>query len=148
MATDSTLETLPAWARALLDEARVAHLGLLDGEGRPRVLPVTFAVFEGEVWSAVDHKPKRRPGEALARVGWLRSRPESTITVDRYEDDWTQLRWVQILGTTDVVEVAGHGEVMAALADRYPQYRDRLPAGPLLRLTPRRVLCWSASEAW
>jgi PPOX class probable F420-dependent enzyme len=148
MAADSTLETLPAWARALLDEARVAHLGLLDGEGRPRVLPVTFAVFEGEAWSAVDHKPKRRPGEALARVRWLRARPEATITVDRYDDDWTRLAWVQILGTVAVMDVAGHDEVIAALAARYPQYGERPPGGPLLRLTPRRALCWSAHHGW
>ena len=40
----ATLDELPRWARALLDEARVGHLGLIDGHGRPRVLPVTFAV--------------------------------------------------------------------------------------------------------
>ena len=69
MATDATLDELPPWARALLDESRVAHLGILDTRHRPRVLPVTFAVVDGAVWSAIDHKPKRRPGEELARSG-------------------------------------------------------------------------------
>jgi PPOX class probable F420-dependent enzyme len=130
----------------LLDEGRVAHLGLLDPGLRPRVLPITFAVVEGSVWSAVDEKPKRRPGHELARVRWLRERPQSTVTVDRYDDDWTRLAWVQLLGVTEVVEAAGQREVLAALANRYPQYHDRPPPGPLLRLTPERVLCWRAAQ--
>lgn len=144
MATGSTLEELPRWAGALLTGARVAHLGLLDGDGCPRVLPVTFVVFEDAVWSAIDHKPKRRPGEELARVRWLRERPESALTVDRYDDDWTRLAWVQLLGETTVVDVEGHDDVLVALAGRYPQYRDRPPDGPLLRLAVERALCWSA----
>ena len=147
MATGATLDELPIWARALVDEARVGHLGILDDRGRPRVLPVTFALLGGAVWSAVDHKPKRRPGERLARVRWLRERPESTLTIDRYDDDWTRLAWVQLIGTTDVVDVAGNDGVLGALVARYPQYRDRPPRGPLLRLTPERTVCWSASGA-
>ena len=145
MATSTTLDELPSWARRLLEEARVGHLGLIDGEGKPRVLPVTFAVVDGFVWSAVDHKPKRRPGEELARVRWLRERPESALTVDRYGDDWSGLAWVQLIGTTSVVGVAGRNEVLTALAARYPQYRDRPPGGPLLRLAVDRTLCWRAS---
>ena len=147
MATGATLDELPIWARALLDEVRVGHLGILDGRQRPRVLPVTFAVVGGAVWSAVDHKPKRRAGEELARVRWLRARPASTLTVDRYDDDWARLAWVQLVGATAVVDVAGYDGVLEALAARYPQYRDRPPAGPLLRLTAERTLCWSASDA-
>ncbi len=146
MAAGGTLDQLPDWAQALLGEARVGHLGLLDDRRRPRVLPVTFAAVGGAVWSAVDHKPKRRPGEELARVRWLRARPESTLAIDRYDDDWTRLAWVQLIGATAVVDVAGHDGALAALAARYPQYRDRPPMGPLLRLTAERTVCWSASD--
>jgi len=124
----------------------VGHLGLLDDRGCPRVLPVTFAMVNGAVWSAIDHKPKSRPGEDLARARWLRARPQSTLTIDRYDDDWTRLAWVQLIGTTAVVDVTGNDGVLAALADRYPQYRDRQPQGPLLRLDAERTVCWSASE--
>ncbi len=53
---------------------------------------------------------------------------------------------MQILGTTAVVDVAGHDDVLATLAARYPQYVDHPPDGPLLRLTPERVVCWSAGD--
>jgi PPOX class probable F420-dependent enzyme len=139
-----TLDELPAWAAELLAIARVAHLGLLDDRGGPRVLPVTFARVGSELWSAVDDKPKRRPADRLARVRWLKARPRSALTVDRYDDDWSRLAWVQAIGETAVLEPAGHERALAALTDRYAQYRDRPPAGPLLRLTPERVVFWRA----
>ncbi len=144
MPLTATLDHLPVWARDLLSEARVAHLGVLDGDGHPRVLPVTFAVAGGAIWSAIDEKPKRRTGEALARVRWLRARPQSTITVDRYDADWTRLAWVQLIGATAVLDAADHDDVLAALAERYAQYRRSPPPGPLLRLTPSRAVCWRA----
>jgi PPOX class probable F420-dependent enzyme len=133
---------LPPWARALLESARVAHLGLLDSHGRPRVLPVTFAVVEGVLWSAVDDKPKRVPGPDLARVRWLRASPSVALTVDAYDDDWSRLAWVQLLCAGSVVDV--RSDVLDALAKRYPQYRSKTPGGPLIRLDPERVVYWRA----
>jgi PPOX class probable F420-dependent enzyme len=137
---------LPGWAAALLADGRVAHLGLRDGDGAPRVLPVTYARHGGALWSAVDDKPKRRGGEDLARVRWLRADPRAALTVDRYAEDWSRLAWVQVLGEVAVLDVAAHQDALGALAARYPAYRERPPGGPLLRLEPRRVLCWRASE--
>ena len=142
----ASLEALPRWARELLEAERVGHLGLLDDACRPRVLPVTFAVLEGQLWSAVDDKPKRVPGERLARLRWLAARPASTLTVDRYDEDWTRLAWVQAVGETRILDAAGHEDALDALAARYPQYRERAPRGPLLCLTPDRILHWRAAE--
>jgi PPOX class probable F420-dependent enzyme len=139
-----SLEALPGWARELLDSEPVGHLGLLDDAEHPRVLPVTFAPVEGKLWSAVDEKPKRVPGTELARVRWLRARPRSTLTVDRYSDDWSRLAWVQAIGETAIVDVGGQATVLEALAARYPPYRERAPQGPLLRLDPDRVIWWRA----
>jgi PPOX class probable F420-dependent enzyme len=146
MPAAGSLEALPGWAVELLETVRVGHLGLLDDDGHPRVLPVTFARFEGALWSAVDDKPKRVAGERLARLRWLRARPASSLTIDRYDDDWTRLAWVQVIGLTTVHEVADHGEALAALAARYPQYREQPPRGPLLRLAPERVVHWRATD--
>jgi PPOX class probable F420-dependent enzyme len=145
MTKATTIESVPGWARALLDEVRVGHLGLTDDEGRPRVMPVTFAMAGGAAWTAVDHKPKRVPGERLARVRWLEARPASSLTVDRYDDDWSRLAWVQLLGRTTVLEAGRHPEIVDVLSERYPAYREQRPHGPLLRLVPERVLCWRAS---
>jgi PPOX class probable F420-dependent enzyme len=135
---------LPAWARELLEGSAVGRLGLVDGEGRPRVLPVTFVVHAGAAWSAVDDKPKRVPGPELARVRWLRERPEAALCVDRYSDDWSRLAWVQLLGRIAVVEAQDAHAALEALAAKYPPYRQRPPAGPLLRLDVDRALRWRA----
>jgi PPOX class probable F420-dependent enzyme len=139
------LDALPQWAAELLESGRVAHLGLLDEDGAPRVQPVTYARVGPVLWSAVDDKPKRRAGEDLARVRWLRADPRAALTVDRYADDWSQLAWVQVLGEVAVLEVAGQEGALRALAARYAPYRERAPRGPLLRLQPRRVLYWRAA---
>ena len=141
-----TLENLPRWATELLRDSAVARLGLTDDDGAPRVLPVTFAVHQHSIWSAVDRKPKRDPGREPARVRWLRARPRAALTVDRYEDDWDELAWVQVLGAVDVLERAAAAGALAALAHKYPQYLDQPPPGPVLRLVPVRALWWSAAR--
>jgi PPOX class probable F420-dependent enzyme len=134
------LEGLPGWALDMLEEARVARLALLDEEDLPRVLPVTFTVFEDALWSTIDRKPKR-PGEP-ARVRRLRRRPEATLLVDRYEDDWSRLAWVEVRGRVSVEPL---GPALEALAEKYPQYVAQRPQGPLLRLEPERFACWRAA---
>jgi PPOX class probable F420-dependent enzyme len=139
------LDELPGWAQKLIERAPVARLGLMDSDDRPRVLPVTFAVADGAIWSAVDHKPKRSPGRELARVRWLRRRAEAALTVDRYEDDWSRLAWVQAIGEIEIHDDVAD-PVMAALAAKYPQYRERPPGGPFLRLAAERFVHWRAAS--
>jgi PPOX class probable F420-dependent enzyme len=139
------LTQLPGWGRDLLVGARLAHLAFLDENDRPRVLPVTFALAGGEVWSAIDSKPKRTAEPARVRL--LRRRAEAALCVDRYDDDWSRLAWVQLLGRVDVLDTAAGVRGLDALIAKYPQYREQPPPGPLLRLTVQRALSWRASGA-
>jgi PPOX class probable F420-dependent enzyme len=134
-----TLDDLPAWAAELVSSARVGRLALLDERDLPRVLPVTFAVWEGAVWSAIDRKRKR--AAEPARVRRLRRRPEAALLVDRYDDDWSQLAWVELRGTVTIQPV---GPALAALAQKYDQYRVEPPPGPILRLEVADVVHWRA----
>jgi PPOX class probable F420-dependent enzyme len=139
-----TLETLPPWARELLVAERVARLAYVDDRDRPRVLPVTFAVEGGAVWSAIDEKPKTTPDPA--RLRYLRRRPEAALLVDVYDDDWSRLSWVQLLGRVSIVDVSDAPGALTALAAKYPQYAERTPPGPLLRLILERALQWRAAD--
>jgi len=139
-----TLQNVPRWARELLDSERVARLALLDADDRPRVLPVTFAVAEGAIWSAIDDKPKRT--SEPARVRWLRRRPHAALLVDVYDDDWSRLAWLQLLGEITVVEIDAAPAAVDALVARYGPYRQKRPPGPLLRLDVSRALHWRAHE--
>jgi PPOX class probable F420-dependent enzyme len=142
----SALDDLPHWAKDMLDEARVGHLGLVDDRDRPRVLPVTFASFEGALWSAVDQKPKRVSPADLARVRYLGRRPEAALTIDRYDEDWSKLAWVQAIGRVEIAEPAAHPEALDALRQKYAPFRESAPPGPLLRLVCERALCWRARD--
>jgi PPOX class probable F420-dependent enzyme len=145
MGRSASVAELPAWAGELLERSRIAHLGLIDTEGLPRVLPVTYAICGELLVSAVDHKRKQLAGERLARVRWLRARPAAALTVDHYERDWSRLAWVQALGEVSVIEAGEAPEAVAALVARYEPYRERPPAGPVLSLRPQSLIWWRAS---
>jgi PPOX class probable F420-dependent enzyme len=138
-----TLKELPGWARAMLERERVARLAFVDEDDRPRVLPVTFALAEGAIWSAIDDKPKR--AAEPARLRYLRRRPEAALCVDVYDDDWSRLAWVQVLGKVDVLAIDDGPAGLEALTAKYAPYRERTPPGPLLRLSPERALHWRAA---
>jgi PPOX class probable F420-dependent enzyme len=139
----SRLDQLERWERELVEGSRVARLGLTGEDDRPRVLPVTFAAAAGCLWSAIDAKPKRA-GTEPARLRQLRRRPQATLTVDFYDDDWSRLAWVQVLGSIRILEPAAALEGLEALTRKYPQYRESPPPGPVLRLEPDRVISWRA----
>ena len=107
--------------------ARVGRMGLLDEEGAPRVLPVTFVVAEGRIWSAIDQKPKR--AAEPARLRYLRRDPRAALTVDHYSDDWEELAWVQVLGTVRILDLAEGAAGLGALSAKYEQYREEASAG-------------------
>lgn len=142
MGSCASVAKLPEWARAVLETERVGRLGLVDEEHHPRVLPVTFALTGGALVSAVDHKRKDVPVDRLARLRWLRARPRAALTVDHYDEDWSQLAWVQALGPVTIR--ADAPDAIAALTARYPQYRDHPPAGPVIELAPDRIIWWKA----
>jgi hypothetical protein len=68
------------------------------------------------------------------------------MTVDHYDEDWTRLVWVQLLGEIEILDAAQAPDAVAALAAKYPAYAETPPQGPILVLSPRRCLYWRASS--
>lgn len=136
----------PGEARARFAAAAVARLATLRADGSPRLVPVTFAVVDGLVCSAVDEvKPKTT--SRLARLSDVARDPRVGLVVDRYSDDWSQLWWVRVDGTAAVHHRGAlHGRAGAALAAKYPPYAQAPPSGALLVVTPRRWMGWTAGS--
>lgn len=137
-----------AEARTRLAGARVAHLATADADGRPHVVPCTFAVLDdATIVSAIDHKPKRTT--ALRRLANIAANPQVALLADHYADDWEALWWVRADGTARVVAPDAEPELRAAavrsLTARYAPYRERPPAGPLVVIGVRRWSGWSAA---
>jgi len=135
-----------AWHLDLIAELRVARLATVTNRGEPRLVPVCYALVEGEFSIPVDEKPKRA-GE-LARVANIRANPAVSLLFDRYDDDWTRLAWVRVDGTATVAATGGSSpEALAALRARYGQYREMaLESLPLIRIVPSRVTGWRWSD--
>jgi PPOX class probable F420-dependent enzyme len=126
-----------------LAAARVARLATTDADGRPHLVPIVFAVDGDTLYSAVDSKPKRSP--KLRRIENARARPEVTILVDHYEEDWRQLWWMRLRGRARVLDDGDEREhAVALLTAKYPQYRVEPPPGPVLAVDVTEVRSWAA----
>lgn len=113
---------------AFVRDARVGHLATVDARNRPTVVPICFALLDGDtpaVVSVLDEKPKRVADRQLARVRNILHQPEVMLIVDRYDEDWSRLAFVQLRGTATLIEPGAHGHAgaIAALRRTYPQYR-------------------------
>ncbi len=131
-------------ARRRLGAARVARLASVSAQGRPHLVPVTFALAGDLIYTAVDAKPKS--SRDLRRLANVRANPRVAVLADEYDDDWATLWWVRADGAASVIddpaEMAGP---LALLASRYRQYRADPPAGPVMAILIDHLTGWSAA---
>jgi PPOX class probable F420-dependent enzyme len=126
--------------------ARVARLATIDADGRPHLVPIVFALDGDTLYSAVDRKPKR--SQTLRRIENARVRPDVTVLVDHYNEDWGRLWWIRLRGRARVLDDGEERErALAVLRHKYPQYRNEQPDGPVLAVDIREVRDWSATAA-
>jgi PPOX class probable F420-dependent enzyme len=132
-------------ARALAEGARVARLGTLSKTGRVDLVPMTFAIVDDVLYTAVDHKPKTTT--ELKRLENVRNDPEVSVLIDEYDDDnWAALWWVRLRGLAQVVEGgAVYDKAIDALVDKYEQYRVIRPNGPAIVVELIRWQWWAAT---
>src|SRR5262245_51996297 len=118
-------------ARGRLRAARVARLATVGEDGRPHLVPVAFAAWDDAIAIAVDHKPKRTT--ELQRLRNIRANPHVAVLVDHYDERWEHLWWVRADGRAVVVEDEdGRAAPVRRLCEKYPQYRQRVPEGPVI----------------
>lgn len=118
--------------------APVLRLGTADHAGKPHLVPATFAVQGDVVAIAVDHKPKRHAN--LKRLRNIQENPAVSLLVDHFDADWERLWWVRADGEARVLENELAYGLVDALVDKYAQYRECRPTGPVIEI---RVTRWS-----
>ncbi len=142
--------------RSFVASARSATLATSAPDGRPRLVPICFvlapepdALGRAVLWSPLDEKPKASSDpHGLARVRDLLVLPEATLLVDRWDEDWARLAWARLYGRGELLEpepreVDEHAAAIAALREKYPQYRDHALEGrPVIRIVVDRVVTW------
>jgi len=131
-------------ALGLVLAARVARLATIDPDGRAHLVPIVF-VLDGEtLYTAVDAKPKR--SRRLRRIENARVRPDVTVLVDHYADDWDGLWWVRLRGRARVLDSGQEAaQALRLLAEKYEQYRRERPGLPVLAVDVRDWLGWEAA---
>lgn len=129
---------------ARLTAARVARLATTDPDGRPHLVPIVFVLDGDTLYSAVDRKPKR--STKLRRIENARARPDVTVLVDHYDEDWQQLWWIRLRGRARVLDGGDErAHALTLLAEKYEQYRAERPDGPVLAIEVTEVREWSAA---
>jgi PPOX class probable F420-dependent enzyme len=129
--------------RRRVADARNGYLSTSRRDGRPHIVPFCFVLEGDALYSAVDAKPKRTTH--LQRLENVRRRPQVSVLVDHYTEDWEQLWWVRLDGRAVVLPADAESDrALELLAAKYPQYIAQPPLGPVLRIAVERWRGWSA----
>jgi PPOX class probable F420-dependent enzyme len=130
--------------RRRIDGAQVARLATVGRDGRPHIVPITFAMNDATIYFAIDFKPKKTTD--LQRLRNIEANPSVSVLVDHYEADWTKLWWVRVDGSARIViDGALFENGIARLTQRYAPYRSARPVGPVVAIAVERMTGWSAS---
>lgn len=130
--------------RRRINGSMVARLATVGSDGRPHIVPITFALDDDTIYFAIDFKPKKT-GD-LQRLRNIEANPSVSVLVDHYEDDWSKLWWARADGSARIViDGAVFEKGIALLTHRYAQYRSARPAGPVVAISIVKMTGWSAS---
>ena len=130
--------------RRRMSKAMVARLATIGRDGRPHIVPITFAMGDDELYFAVDHKPKRTVN--LQRLRNIEANPAVSVLVDHYENDWSKLWWVRMDGQARIVDAGERrDQAIGLLCARYEQSRSVPLAAPVVAIAVQRMRGWSAS---
>lgn len=126
---------------------RVARLATVNSERQPSVVPICYA-FDGKIiYSPIDQKLKRVEAMALKRVRNIQENAGVALVIDDYSEDWSELSYVLISGTAEIIssDATEHSGAVALLREKYPQYRSmKIDDRPIIKISPARVKYWKA----
>lgn len=136
----------------LLSGARRAVLATIAADGAPRLVPITFALAGGVIYTPLDEKPKSvADPRDLARVHDIETRPPVSVLVDSWSEDWSALGWLRLMGTARLMGPDGdsapeHANAVRLLRAKYAQYAGQaLESRPMIRIQIERTRSWFAT---
>lgn len=134
--------------RQFIDEHRVARLATAGLDGKPAVVPICYVLDGERIYTPIDEKPKSVGADALKRVRNIKTNPHVALVIDDYSEDWSNLTYVLITGTADMMPPGEssheHARAVELLREKYPQYRSmKIDQRPIIRITPTRIKRWA-----
>ena len=141
--------TLSDWEQEFIFTQPVARLATVDGSGQPHVIPIVYVFDQMRFFTPIDGKKKRTTeARQLRRVRNILQNPRVSLIIDIYNADWTQLAWVQVHGTAQLIDDGPtHQKAIALLRSKYDQYQS-VPLGewPVIAIDPHSLTSWRAAR--
>ena len=129
--------------RLLLASAQIGHLATANTSGVPRIVPVCFIEYVGNIYSVIDKKPKVSDYTKLKRVQNILNNSEVSFLIDHYTEDWNQIWYLQINGSASIIHTKD-SVMHHKLIDKYPLYANmEIKNQPLIQIIPRKLNFWS-----
>ncbi len=124
---------------AFIRGQRVARLATVGPTGEPHNVPVCTVAIGGKLFFASE--------AASRKVKNIRINPRVALAFDEYDENWTKLRGVMVIGKATVIEkgVTFH-RARLALYRKYRQYRKMEPIkegeSVIVQVVPERSFAW------
>lgn len=118
-------------------------MATISASGAPDIVPVTFALVDDTVYTAVDHKAKTT--RDLTRLANIRADERVTLLVDEYNEDWSKLWWCRLRGNAQVaLEGKAFETGIETLTAKYEHYRRTRLRGPVIVISVTETTGWAA----
>ena len=110
-------EELPEEMRRFVIEAPICRMATVDPAGFPHVVPLCH-VFDGRRNVYVD------VGKKSANARNIEANPKVEVVIDKYDDDWSQLRGVLLRCRAQRAGEEEEKQAWALIRQKFPQYKS------------------------
>ena len=138
----------------LITNARIGHLTTASSNLQPYVTPVVFILQQNNIYVPLDDKPKTVSVKELKRIKNIEENPKVSFLVDHYEEDWTNLWFVMIIGCATLVKPNGRTEklrkeirkIHTRFLKKYSQYNKISVGNFYMRIKINKTTYWKYTQ--
>lgn len=134
----------------IIKSARIGYLATSSSNLQPYLTPVVFIVLQNRIFIPLDDKPKTIDVKELRRVKNIEENPKVSFLVDHYDEDWTNLWFVMIIGRATLVQMNGRNKRTAKeimnihnmFLKKYSQYAKIGIGNIYIKIGIEKTICW------
>lgn len=138
----------------LIKSSRIGHLATVASNLQPYLTPVVFIAQENCIFIPLDDKPKTIDVKELRRVKNIKENPKVSFLVDHYNENWTNLWFVMMIGHAKLVQLNGKTErkmnEMTKIPDmflkKYSQYTKIGIGKTYIKLMIEKTIYWKYNQ--
>jgi PPOX class probable F420-dependent enzyme len=138
----------------IIKSARIGHLATASSNLQPYLTPVVFIILQNRILIPLDNKPKTIDVKELRRVKNIEENPKVSFLVDHYDEDWTNLWFVMIIGNATLVQLNGKIErklkemnkIHNMFLKKYSQYTKIGTGNVYIKLVIEKTTYWKYNQ--